>query len=177
MKPAGTRGTQSSSDCRGETNDRTDLIVVDAVDERGDQNDFNTRFVKVVDRAHLHVEQVADLTMAVRIVADSVELKIDVTQTGFSSLPAELFALGELDTIRRGLNAVVTNLARVLIASRKCGEIDGSPPENCTDIWRRGLIEMALSRISLISSMLSSWTKPTWLASMKQGRTSCCSDL
>src|SRR5688500_14379669 len=30
----------------------------------------------------------------------------------------------------------------------KCGEIDGSPPENCTDIWRRGLIVIALSRIS-----------------------------
>src|ERR1041385_4177575 len=51
----------------------------------------------------------------------------------------------------------------------KCGEIVGSPPENCTDICRRGLIVIALSRISLISSMLSSWTKPTWFASMKQG--------
>ena len=45
----------------------------------------------------------------------------------------------------------------------------GSPPENCTDIWRRGLILSALSRISLTSSQLSSWTKPTWFASMKQG--------
>src|SRR5882672_3753241 len=51
----------------------------------------------------------------------------------------------------------------------KCGEIVGSPPENCTDICRRGLIDIALSRISLMSSMLNSWTKPTWLASMKQG--------
>src|SRR5437764_243332 len=31
----------------------------------------------------------------------------------------------------------------------------GSPPENCTDIWRRGLILSALSRISLISPTFS----------------------
>src|SRR5215212_2117685 len=55
------------------------------------------------------------------------------------------------------------------MASMKCGEIEGSPPENCTDIWRRGLIEMALSRMSFTSSNESSWTKPTWLASMKHG--------
>src|SRR4029453_14294344 len=55
------------------------------------------------------------------------------------------------------------------IASRKYGDIVGSPPENCTDIWRRGLIVIALSRTCLMSSHPSSWTKPTWLASMKQG--------
>src|SRR5215472_2842995 len=54
-------------------------------------------------------------------------------------------------------------------ASRKYGDIVGSPPENCTDIWRFGLIEMALSSSVLISSQVSSWTKPTWLASMKHG--------
>src|SRR5437588_725670 len=37
----------------------------------------------------------------------------------------------------------------------KCGEIVGSPPENWTDIWRRGLIEIALSNISLISPTFS----------------------
>src|SRR2546422_8324616 len=45
----------------------------------------------------------------------------------------------------------------------------GSPPDNCTDICRRGLIFRALSRISLTSSHVSSWTKPTWFASMKHG--------
>src|SRR5204863_310167 len=53
--------------------------------------------------------------------------------------------------------------------SMKCGEIEGSPPENCTDICRRGLIEIALLSMSLTSSKESSWTKPTWFASMKQG--------
>src|SRR5262245_57064219 len=45
----------------------------------------------------------------------------------------------------------------------------GSPPENCTDICRRGLIVMALSSTVLMSSHDSSCTKPTWLASMKHG--------
>src|ERR1700758_5794733 len=54
-------------------------------------------------------------------------------------------------------------------ASRKYGDSVGSPPENCTDIWRRGLMVMALSSIVLISSHVRSWTKPTWFASLKQG--------
>jgi hypothetical protein len=70
--------------------------------------------VQVVDGAHLHVEEVADLAMAVRIVADSVELQINVTQTGFSSLAAELFALREFNTVCSSLNAVITDFARVL---------------------------------------------------------------
>src|SRR5215471_4740269 len=54
-------------------------------------------------------------------------------------------------------------------ASRKYGEIVGSPPENCTDICRRGLMLIALSSTILMSSHDSSWTNPTWLASMKHG--------
>src|SRR6188472_4175069 len=54
-------------------------------------------------------------------------------------------------------------------ASRKYGDSVGSPPENCTDIWRFGLIVIALSSIVLISSHVSSCTKPTWFASMKHG--------
>src|SRR3954471_7182800 len=54
-------------------------------------------------------------------------------------------------------------------ASRKNGDIVGSPPENCTDICRRGLIVIALSSTCLMSSHVSSWTKPTWFASMKHG--------
>src|SRR5687768_7007007 len=96
------------------TNDRSDLIVVDAVHQRRDENDLNTGFVKVIDGAHLHVEQVADLAVAVRVVSDTVELQVDVTQTRCSSFPAEFFTLRKLDSVRRRLHAVVTNLARVL---------------------------------------------------------------
>src|SRR5206468_7916786 len=54
-------------------------------------------------------------------------------------------------------------------ASRKYGDRVGSPPENCTDIWRRGLTLIELSRICRTSSQVSSCTYPTWLASMKHG--------
>src|SRR4026207_2376035 len=54
-------------------------------------------------------------------------------------------------------------------ASRKSGDIVGSPPENCTDIWRFGLLEIALSSSVLMSSHGSSCTNPAWLASMKHG--------
>src|SRR6185503_1787122 len=54
-------------------------------------------------------------------------------------------------------------------ASKKYGDNVGSPPENCTLIWRRGLMVIALSSICLISSHVSSCTKPTWFASIKQG--------
>src|SRR5260370_8181327 len=52
-------------------------------------------------------------------------------------------------------------------ASKKYGLIVGSPPLNCTDIWRRGLIFSALSKISLISSQPTSCTSPTSFASLK----------
>ena len=57
-----------------------DLIVIDAVDQRDDQNDLDAGFVQVVDRAQLHVEQVADLAMAVGVVADAVELQVGIAQ-------------------------------------------------------------------------------------------------
>src|SRR6185437_3457541 len=64
---------------------------------------------------------------------------------------------------------VYPTLRAYATASRKYGDSVGSPPENCTDICRFGLIVTALSSIVLISSHVSSCTKPTWLASIKQG--------
>jgi len=61
----------------------------------------------------LHVERVADLAVRVGCVADAVELEVSVTKTGFSGGLGELLRLGELDTVGRGLNGGVTNLAGV----------------------------------------------------------------
>src|SRR5829696_7674621 len=69
-----------------EANDRTNLIVVDTVYERRNQNNLDACFMQVIDGAHLYVEEIAYLAMAVCIVADTVELQVDVTQTSFSSL-------------------------------------------------------------------------------------------
>ena len=63
------------------SNNRSYLIVVDAVDQCGYQHNLNARFMQVVDCPHLHIEQIADLTMAVGIVAHAVKLQVNVTQT------------------------------------------------------------------------------------------------
>src|SRR5205823_5846428 len=62
-----------------EPNDRSDLIIIDAVDQRRNQYDLNAGFVQVVDCPELHIEQVAHLPVTVRIVADAIKLKVDVT--------------------------------------------------------------------------------------------------
>ena len=96
----------------GELDDAAHLLVVDAVDDGGDGNDLNAGFVQVVDGLELYVEEVADLAVGVGGVADAVELKVDVAEAGLGSGAAELLALGELDAVGGGLNAVVADLAR-----------------------------------------------------------------
>ena len=75
-----------------ELDDAAHLLVVDAVDDGGDGNDFNAGFVQIVDGLQLYVEQVADLAVRVGSVADAVELEVDVAETGFGSGAAELLA-------------------------------------------------------------------------------------
>src|SRR6185503_1297500 len=96
-----------------ELNDAPDLFVVDTVDDRRDRNDINAGAVEILDRAQLYVEEVPDLAMFVGRVADSVELQIRISKPRFRGLIAELRALCELDSVCRGLHAVVSNLARV----------------------------------------------------------------
>ena len=99
------------------------LVVVHAVDDGDDENDFDAGFVHVFDGAQLHVEQVADLAMAVGVVADAVELQVGVAQARFEGLLAEFLALGELDAVGRRLHAVVADLAGV---ADRIEEIAGS---------------------------------------------------
>ena len=132
-----------------ELHDRAHLIVVHVVDDGDDQHDFDARLVHVLDGAQLHVEQVAHLAVAVGVVADAVELQVGVAHARFEGLLAEILALGELDAVGGRLHAVVARLcARSAWRQRNTGCMVGSPPENCTDICRRGLIFVALSRIS-----------------------------
>ena len=96
-----------------ELDDASDLLVVDAVDDRHDRDDVDAVVPEVLDRLQLHVEQVADAAMRVRGVADAVELQIRVTQARFGRRLRELRALGELDAVGRRLHRVVADLARV----------------------------------------------------------------
>ena len=71
-----------------ELDDAADLLVVDAVDDRDDRDDVDAGAVQVLDRAQLHVEQVADAAVRVGRVADAVELQIRVAQAGLGRLPS-----------------------------------------------------------------------------------------
>ena len=97
----------------GEIDDRPHLVVVDVVDQRDDQNDFDTGRVEVLNGAELDVEQVADLAMAVRVVADAVELQVGVAEARFKGAVAVGGVLGKLDTVRGRLHAVEAELARI----------------------------------------------------------------
>src|SRR5215469_16576268 len=96
-----------------ELNDAADLLVVQAVDDGYDGNDFDSGPVQVLDGLQLHVEEIADKAVRVGGVADAVELKIGVTQTRFGGLLGELKTLGELDAVGRRLHGVVSHLARI----------------------------------------------------------------
>ena len=63
-----------------------DLLVVDAVDDRRHGHDLDAGVVQVLDRAQLHVEQVADRAMRVGRVADAIELQVRITHSCFGGL-------------------------------------------------------------------------------------------
>ena len=96
-----------------ELDDPSDLLVVDAVDDRDDRNDVDAGGMQVLDRAELHVEEVADAAMRVGRIADAVELQVGIAQAGFRRRLREVDALGELDAVGRGLHRVVADLAGV----------------------------------------------------------------
>src|SRR6185436_11190360 len=81
------------------SNNRSDLIVINSVDQRRNQNNFDASFVKIVNRAQLHIEEITHLTVTVGIVSDSIKLEVDVPQAGLSRLTAEFFTLGELNAV------------------------------------------------------------------------------
>ena len=139
--------------------DRAHLVVVHAVDDGDHQHDVDAGAVQVLDRAQLDVEEVADLAMAVGLVADAVELQVAEPQAGLPWRPGRTPAPGRSEcrstrTARRSSRS----RARSASASRKCGLSVGSPPENCTLSWRRGLTVKLSSRIFWMSSHSSSCT-------------------
>ena len=79
-----------------ELDDAAYLLVIDAVDNGHDGNDFDSRGVKVVDGLQFYVEQIADFAVCIRGVADSVELQVGITQPRFGGLLRKFKALREL---------------------------------------------------------------------------------
>ena len=96
-----------------ELHDAAHLLVVDAVDDGDYRDDVHAVGIQVLDGAQFHVEKVAHFAMFVGRVADAVELQVGVAQAGVCRLPAELGALGELDSVGGRLHAGVAHFAGV----------------------------------------------------------------
>src|SRR5476649_1411214 len=96
-----------------ESDNRTNLIVVDSVNQGRDQNDLDTSLVQVIDRAQLHIEEISYLSVTVSVVTDAVELEIHVAQASLGGLVAKLLALRKLNPICCRLYRVIANLARI----------------------------------------------------------------
>ena len=56
--------------------DRTDLIVIDTVNERCYEDDVDASLVKVIDSSELYIKQITDLAVRVGIVANAIELEV-----------------------------------------------------------------------------------------------------
>src|SRR5207249_2174760 len=61
---------------KSELDDAANLLVVDAIDNDGDENDVDAGLVKIVDGLEFYVKSVANLAVRVGDIADAVELKI-----------------------------------------------------------------------------------------------------
>ena len=95
---------------QGKLDHRPHLVVVDRVDQCRHQHDLHPRGMQVVDGPQLDVEQIADLAVAVGVVADAVKLQVGVAQARLIRPPRKARILGELDPVGRALHAVVAHL-------------------------------------------------------------------
>src|SRR6266542_3607582 len=109
---------------RGELDDLSNRVVVDAVDYRDNERDLDTNLREVFNRTHFYVEQVADAAMLVLFFTDAVELKIHTVLAGSFGSLAEFNVLGEANSVGRGKDAIEANFLGVSngfeIVRRKC---------------------------------------------------------
>src|SRR3989441_12183584 len=75
---------------RRELDDLANRIIVDAVDDRDDERDFDPDFRQIFNRANFYVEQIAYAAMFVLLFADTVDLQIDAALAGSFRLLAKL---------------------------------------------------------------------------------------
>src|SRR6185369_15330833 len=96
---------------QSKSNNRSDLVVVNSVDQRRNQNNFDACFVKIVNSPQLHVEEVPYLAMTVGVVSYSIKLEVDVPQAGLGRFVAEFFTFGELNPVCGRLHRVVAHFS------------------------------------------------------------------
>jgi hypothetical protein len=93
-KLAETKERQSSFGLSSKSDNRSDLVVINSVDQRGNQNNFDACFVKIVNGA-FHIEEIplpgGDCWHRFR----SHQTEVDVAQAGLSRLRQNSYS-GEL---------------------------------------------------------------------------------
>ena len=94
----------------GKFYDRADAFVVPRIDDRRDQRDLDADRSEIFDRLELYVKQIADAAMFVVFLVRPVELKINAVLPGRFRRLAKLDVLGVANSVRRGENAVKTDL-------------------------------------------------------------------
>src|SRR6185503_12115367 len=91
---------------RREINNRADTVVVDGVDDGGNQRNLDPDAGEVFNRLLLYVKQIADAAMLVLLFADAVKLKINTVLPGSLGCLAKLNVLGEAYAVGGRKNSV-----------------------------------------------------------------------
>ena len=150
--------------------DWTHHVVVDAVHDRDHGSDPDPRRRQVVDGDLLHVEQVRDVAVCVRLVRRPVELEVDHLQARLPRLVRELGLEGEADPVGGRLHQGVAHLLRVRTGVEEVGRDGGLASRVLHDHLPPRLERHASRRGSSSPRRRSARGRnPTWFASMKQG--------
>src|ERR1019366_2378116 len=83
---------------QGEADNVADLVIVEAFDDRGDEDDLKAGLLDVLDALQFLLPQGLAAGAAVDIVADAVELQVEGVQAGFLALFGE-FQVGEFQAV------------------------------------------------------------------------------
>src|SRR5262249_14521977 len=97
----------------GELDDFADRMVVDVVDDGGDQCRLEPVFRHVFNGLQFNVEQIPDLAVLIQLVADAVKLQVGAVQPGFLGCRHEVRLLREVYAVRGGQHAVKPDLLGV----------------------------------------------------------------
>src|SRR6185436_4372674 len=145
--------------CR-KINNRPDAVVVDCVDDGGNQRNLDPHAGEVFNRLLLYVKQVADAAVLVLLFADAVKLKIDTVLPRRLGCLTKLKVLGETYAVGGRKNSVEANLLCVSdgfeIVRRKSWFTTGEENndlalwlkrnraiQNCFGIFKRRLVNIA----------------------------------
>src|SRR5271157_2846674 len=91
--------------------DVADLVIVETLDDRRNEDNLHARRAAVLDDLHLSLEQRLPARAAIHVVSDTIELQVERVQSRCLRLLREL-QISKRDSIRRGLNVGKSHVPR-----------------------------------------------------------------